>query len=63
MADFTIAKTSGNINLSGIFNNATINTDNINSQRLLSAYDSEGDAKKMAVAKAHGDEKTVFYMV
>lgn len=63
MAEITIAKTSGNIDLKGVFNSANYNTDNIHTQRLLSAYDQDNDAKKLAVARAHGKEINVFYMV
>ncbi len=62
-ADITIGKTSGVIDIRGAFNTASANKDNVHTQRLNSAYDPEGDAKKMAVAKAHGEEKSVFYMV
>jgi len=61
--DVTIGKTSGVIDIRGAFNTASTNSDNIHSQRFNSAYDSDGDAKKMAVAKAHGEERSVFYMV
>lgn len=62
--DVTIAKTSGVINTTGPFSSASMNDNNINTQRLNRGFDPEGDAKKLAVGAAHGEKtgQTVFFM-
>ncbi len=64
MADVTIAKTSGVIDIRGAFNTASANDDNVHNQRLNSVYRNDDDAFKAAVEKANtGKERSVFYMV